>query len=174
METEIDEKTAPRWRIHLILGIAVLMMLTPSFLYLAGPLRSPMVVEGDRLGQHDCPACNASTKSDCTRCGNKRQVLHVFPGPNRPTQVVGHVYSPDQAVIPQAQVTIDSAAGKIEVKTDEQGRFGATLPPGHYPLSIKSDKLSYSADLEVPKLTNPLPVDQELGFSLDHRPFVLK
>ena len=160
-------------KMHLLLGMAVLMMMVPTFLYLAGPLRQPLLMEGDKIEDRTCPQCNG-LKKDCIRCKGTGMVPFVIPGPLRPTQIVGHVYGPDQAVVPQAAVSIQTSAGAVELKTDEEGRFGATLPPGDYPLTVQAPQGQLQEPFKVEILRNPAPADLDLTFPTKHRAIFLQ
>lgn len=176
MQQSNCEPERPSYKIHLVLGLAVLMMLVPTFLYLAGPLRSPIMVEGDSLGEHTCPDCQGAA-GDCRRCHKTGKIPHVFPGPNRPVQIVGHLYGPDGQPVSGAAVAIKTSAGDIEVKSDERGMFGATLPPGKYAMAVTPsqppESNSESSEILVEALKAPIPADRDLGFTLEHRPFQL-
>jgi len=150
----------------LILSLA--MMLTPTILYWLGPLRRPAMADGDRLEMLTCIACSGSGKTDgksCSRCRGKKVLLNVVPGPHRPTYVVGQVYAPDgTSVVPGAQVRFSSSAGSWERKTDDQGRFGADLGPGRYPVEIQSAQGRLSTVIEVVPQITPSPVDLDPKF----------
>ena len=158
---------------HLLLGLAVLMMMVPTFLYLAGPLRQPLLTVGDRIEDRTCPKCNGLRK-DCTRCKGTGVIPFVIPGPLRPTTITGHVYGPDQAVVPQASVLIQTSGESIPLKTDETGRFGATLPPGDYPITIESPQGQLQDKLSVAVLKVPTPADLDLTFPSEDRAIFLK
>lgn len=151
-----------------LLILSLFMMLTPSFLYWFGPLRRPAMVDGDKLAMLACPVCGGSGQVDggqCRRCRGKKLVQHVIPSPQRPTYVEGHVYAPDSSSpVPQAKVTLNSSEGSWTVHTDEQGRFGADLPPGSYPLTIEGPGGSLSTDLVVEPQVTPSPVDLDPRF----------
>jgi hypothetical protein len=174
MDTKFFTKS--RWgfaKMQLLLGMAVLMMLVPTFLYLAGPLRQPLLTQGDRIEDRTCPMCKG-LKRDCPRCKGTGVVPFVVPGLLRPTNIIGHVYGPDQAVVPQAAVSIQTSAGTIELKTDEQGRFGACMPPGEYPMTIQSSKGQLQDKLKVAVLKVATPADLDLTFPSEQRAIFLQ
>lgn len=157
---------------HLVLGMAVMMMLVPTFLYVAGPLRQPLLTEGDKIEDRTCPQCNGM-KKDCPRCKGTGVVPFVIPGPVRPTQIIGHVYAPDQSVVADASVTVQGGGQTMSFKTDEQGRFGVTVPPGEYPISIQSPKGQLDDKINVAVL-KPAPADLDLAFPTEDRAIFLQ
>ena len=160
-------------KMHLVLGLAVLMMMVPTFLYLAGPLRQPLMVEGDRLEDRPCPQCQG-TQKDCKRCHGKGVVPHVVPGPLRPTQVVGHIYAPDQSPVSNAKVSLQTSVGPIDLQSDEKGRFGVTLPPGSYSMTLKSAQGELQEQVKVEVLKTPTPADLDLTFPTEDRAYFLQ
>lgn len=160
----------------LILSLA--MMLTPTFLYWLGPLRRPAMADGDRLEKMACPICTGTGQTagkQCGRCRGKKQILHVVPGPNRPTYVVGHVYAPDGVtVVPAAALKFSSEAGAWTRQTDEKGCFGADLGPGKYPLEITSPMGKLTTVIEVAPQTSPSPADLDPRFPTRVDSFVLQ
>lgn len=157
----------------LILSLA--LMLTPSFLYWFGPLRRPAMVDGDQLTMLACPECKGvDSKERCRRCFGKKVVQGIIPSPHRPTYVVGHVYAPDAATpVGKAKVTFNSTAGSWTRETDEYGRFGADLAPGHYPLTIEGTVGKLQTTLVVEPQVSPSPVDQDPRFPTRHDAYTL-
>ncbi|MBT9586414.1 hypothetical protein IV102_23930 [bacterium] len=161
-----------------LLLLSLAMMLTPSFLYWLGPLRRPAMTDGDVLKMMPCPVCAGSglvQNQNCQRCRGKKQLQHVIPGPHRPTCIEGHVYAPDgSTVVPEASVTFSSEAGSWSRKTDEQGRFGADLVPGRYPVEIDSPRGKLKTFIVVAPQVTPSPVDIDWSFPLRRDAFTLK
>lgn len=161
-----------------LLILSLCMMLTPSFLYWFGVLNRPAMVDGDRLAMLPCPACAGSGQSGskpCSRCRGKKQVQHVIPSPERPTYIEGHVYAADtKAPVAKARVTLSSRLGQWTRQTDEQGRFGADLPPGSYPITIEAPVGKLSTTLVVEPQVSPSPVDLDPRFPVRHDEFHLR
>jgi len=160
-------------RSRLLLGAAVLMMLVPSFMFWAGPLRRPLMVAGDRLEERACLVCKGSNP-DCKRCRGKGVLEYIVPGPQRPTHIIGHVYANDQPV-ESAHVTILTSVEPITLRTDPAGRFGATLPPGNYTVVLKKAEGTPESrhELSVAALTEPVPSDDQVTFPTQDRGFNL-
>lgn len=160
-----------------LLILSLVLMLMPSILYWVGPLRRPAMADGDRLEMLACPVCSGSGQSEqkpCSRCRGKKKVQFVVPGPHRPTYLEGHVYAPDgQSIVPEAQVTFSSSMGDWTRKTDDQGRFGADLPPGKYPLKISSSLGKLETVVEIQTQTEPTAVDLDLRFPQRRDRFIL-
>lgn len=161
-----------------LLFLSFVLMLTPSILYWAGPLRRPAMADGDKLAMMPCPVCSGQGQVQgkvCSRCHGRKELQHVVPGPHRPFIFVGHVYAPDQTtVVPEAKVTFDSKAGSWSKQTDEKGCFGADLPPGQYPLTIESPQGNLKTTLDIKPQVSPSPVDLDLRFPTLRQPFVLQ
>jgi hypothetical protein len=151
-----------------LLILSLLMMLTPSFLYWIGPLRRPAMADGDRIETRVCPGCNGSGQvkdKKCSQCRGKKQVQYMVPGPHRPTYVEGHVYAPDGVtVVPEAKLQFHCEAGDWKHTTDEQGRFGADLPPGKYPLEIVSPQGKLSTVIDIAPQTTATPIGLDPSF----------
>lgn len=161
-----------------LLILSLLLMLTPSFLYWAGPLRRPAMVDGDQLVMLACPQCQGSGlqgEQKCGRCRGKKEVQHVQPSQHRPTYLEGQVYAPDGVTtVAEAEVTFSSSAGSWTRKTDPSGRFGADLPPGKYPLEIRSPQGQLSTVIDITPQVSPSPVDLDPRFPSLKRPYVLQ
>ncbi|MFN8608396.1 MAG: hypothetical protein U0931_12740 [Vulcanimicrobiota bacterium] len=161
-----------------LLILSLLLMLTPSFLYWGGVLRRPAMADGDQLTLMACPQCGGSGQSEsklCPRCRGKKQVQFIIPGPHRPTYVEGHVYAPDGVtVVPAAALSFQSEAGGWQRKTDEQGRFGADLGPGKYPLEIVAPQGKLTTVIEVLPQVTPSPADLDPTFPKRVDRFVLQ
>lgn len=85
------------------------------------------------------------------------------------------MYAPDgRSVVPEAQVTFSSSLGDWTRKTDEQGRFGADLPPGKYPLKIASPQGQLETTVEIAQQTEATPVDRDLRFPQRQDRFILR
>ncbi len=156
---------APSNRFKLMLAVAMLLMLTPSLLYLAGPLRRPLLFKGDRLveleahkvGERWVPYQNG--RQDSSSRG--RKVWFVLPGPHRPVRFVGKVVSKAGNLLEGIQITLKTQDGTEIVRvTDSQGRFGYDLPPGRYYLAFNmSGKTVLKEELKVPRYYDPLPAE---------------
>ncbi|MCA9795877.1 MAG: hypothetical protein KC910_28915, partial [Candidatus Eremiobacteraeota bacterium] len=53
---------------RLLLGLAVLLMFVPTFLFAAGPLRRPPMFEGDRIQELECRRCLGTGKEGADEC----------------------------------------------------------------------------------------------------------
>jgi hypothetical protein len=167
---------------RILLGISVLLMMVPTFLYVQGPLRQPLLTPGDKIIQSTCPDCrglgqvtavNATSPSTCRRCSGTGKVPYVVAGPKRPTQIIGHVYAPDAITpISNADVHLETGLVPIDLKTDPHGMFGVTLPPGNYTLNLKSPTGNYKRGLTVDMIQQALPADRDLTFLTLHEAFV--
>lgn len=140
-----------------------MLMLVPTFLFLAGPLRRPPMFEGDRIVELDCAACKG-LDPECDACSGKGKTGFVIPGPNRPQYLVGTVT--DKATgksLAGASVKVSTEAGPIELKTSQEGQFGLRLPPGSYPLRLEAEgHPPLEQELEVVPNEQPIPVSGDI------------
>lgn len=146
-----------------LLGLAVLMMLVPTFLFAAGPLRRPPMFEGDQLTKARCQPCEGLGQvkgSECEVCRGQGQIDVVIPGPHRPVQLVGTVRLREQSV-GGAAIEIVYSDGAFELKTNPQGQFGAKLPPGSYTVRVAHDGRKTEKELKVEPDNAPIPVNGE-------------
>jgi hypothetical protein len=156
------------------------MMMVPTFLYFHGELRHPLLLEGDKIVEAACPDCHGSGKAAdkihrCARCDGRGVIAYVVAGPKRPTQIVGHVYAPDsEQPVNAADVHLETGSIPIDLKTDDQGRFGVTLPPGNYTLNVKAPQGTYLEPLPVSVIAKPQPADRDLSFMTIQQAFHLK
>ena len=161
-------------RQRFLLGLAVLMMLVPTIMFAAGPLRLPAMFEGDELVELACPVCEGSgvqEKEKCRRCSGRGQVPGLIAGPHRPVQIVGTVTTGQQP-LEGAEVTVDlGAQGKLNYHTNPEGQFGVKLPPGRYSITVTHDGHSSVQDFEVIHHSEPVVIEeggnlrkQELSF----------
>jgi len=87
---------------------------------------------------------------------------------------VGHIYGPDGSQVAAAEVEVSTSQGSRAMKTDEQGRFGITLPPGSYALKVNSAKGKLEEWIKIDVLNIPAPADRDLAFPREDRGFTLK
>lgn len=160
-----------------LLILSLVMMLAPTLLYWIGPLRRPAMADGDTLVLVACPVCSGSGQiqgQKCSRCRGKKEVQGILPGPHRPIYLEGHVYAPDGVTpVPAADVEFSSEAGSWARKTDEQGRFGADLGPGNYPLKLTSPVGHLSTTIEVPVQREAQAVDLDPRFPTRKETYIL-
>lgn len=162
--TRASSKMNTLLRQRILLGLAILLMMVPTFLFVAGPLRRPPMFEGDRLVELDCSVCRG-VNPECETCAGKGKSTFVIPGPNRPIYLVGTVTDrASGASLAGASVKVSTEAGPIELKTSEEGQFGLRLPPGTYPLRIQDEKHPVLDEtLEVAPNQQPIPVSGDLS-----------
>lgn len=154
-------KTLTRYR--LLLGLAVLMMFTPTFLYFAGPLRDPLTFDGDRFvelksRQVDGRLQLVEDDQDTEYEYNQ----FIIPGPNRPARITGTVYAePDpNKRVAAAQVRLLAGDLTLELETSPEGQFGLDLPPGTYTLEIAAFGYApHSQELVVDYSQEPIPAE---------------
>lgn len=169
-------------RQRLLLGIAVLMMLVPTFLLGAGKLGRAPLFEGDVRKEMSCVSCNGTGKlvgkeESCSTCRGRGVADFILPGPNRPLQLVGTVKSSKGEPVSGAQIAArekDVEGEPVLLETNKDGQFGLKVPPGEYLLSITSGSgPATEATLSVLPNKTPIPA---VGYDTLHqleRDFVL-
>ncbi len=156
-------------RQRLLLGIAVLLMITPTILYSAGLLGRAPLYEGDVRKEMTCITCNGlgrSGEDTCRTCRGKGVAEFILPGNNRPLQIVGTVYNSSGEVVEGADVAVrqsDQAPGQdgameILFNTNGDGQFGVKLPPGQYVFKVSKEQSGpVEETLTVAQDPAPLP-----------------
>ncbi len=161
---------------RILLGLAVIMMLVPTIMFAAGPLRLPPLFEGDQVVEVACPTCEGSGSVDgekCNKCSGQGLVPGIVAGPNRPVQIVGIVLS-GQQMIEGARVKVDLGSGeKLSYQTNDKGQFGVKLPPGNYRIEVSHGEKTASTEVEVLHHKEPVAIEeggnlyrQEIEFQL--------
>jgi hypothetical protein len=129
---------------RILLGIAVLLMFTPTFLYSAGMLGQAPLYEGDVRKEMGCLTCDGMGRTDkeetCGTCRGRGVAEFILPGPNRPLQLVGTVLNSSGEKQEGANIAVHEAgvtpgengAKEILFLTNGDGQFGVKLPPGEY------------------------------------------
>jgi Carboxypeptidase regulatory-like domain len=150
---------------RLLLGIAVLMILTPTILYSAGLLGRAPIYEGDVRKEMTCITCDGLGRSageeSCSTCRGRGVADFIIPGPNRPLQLVGTVKASTGETVEGADIACREAEGndmELLFKSNGDGQFGIKLPPGTYIVKVSApDKGSVSESVLVEANTDPLP-----------------
>jgi hypothetical protein len=129
---------------RLLLGIAVLLMFTPTFLYSAGLLGQPPLYDGDVRKEMTCLTCDglgtSAEKESCGTCRGRGVADFIIPGPNRPQQLVGTVFNASGETIEGADIAVhvsgavpgEGGVKELLFKTNPDGQFGVKLPVGEY------------------------------------------
>ena len=148
---------------RLLLGLAVLLMLAPTFMYAGGYLGQSPMFEGDTRKEMTCATCDGlglvKTES-CKTCRGRGVVDYILPGPNRPLQLVGTVQDSKSKPLVGADIAITESgkAGEpIIMKTNDSGQFGFKFPPGSYHLRLTHEKLASDQELKVEANLQPIP-----------------
>lgn len=152
-------------RQQLLLGLAVIMMLVPTFLYSAGLLGRAPLFEGDVRKEMTCAVCNglgrSANEDSCPTCRGRGVADFIIPGPNRPIQMVGTVKSAAGKVLEGAEIATRQAEGddtQLILKTNGDGQFGIKLPPGGYVMTVSADGHgSLTENIQVAANKEPLP-----------------
>ncbi len=161
-------------RQRILLAVAVLLMLVPTFLLAAGKIGQPPIFDGDQRLELTCIVCDgmgrvdADTEEKCAECRGTGIAEYIVPGDLRPIQLVGTVLDSAGAVVPDAEVrgfelSLEEAGPQVSefsltVYSNDSGQFGLKLPPGHYRLEIEHDAGKMVEDLEVQRIETPLLV----------------
>lgn len=137
-------------RQRVILGIAVLLMFTPTILYSAGLLGQAPMYDGDVRKEMTCLVCNGMGRTGeedtCGTCRGRGVAEFILPGQNRPLQLVGTVMNTSGEKIEGADIAVHMAgvtpgedgAKEILFKTNGDGQFGVKLPPGEYVIKVSN------------------------------------
>lgn len=155
---------------RILLGIAVLLMFTPTFLYSAGLLGQAPLYEGDIRKEMSCLTCEGLGRSGeeetCGTCRGRGVAEFILPGPHRPLQVVGTVYNSSGEKIEGANIAVhvlgavpgQDGAKEILFVTNDDGQFGVKLPPGEYVIKAGTEGGAEIQDsLLVEHNPSPLP-----------------
>jgi hypothetical protein len=154
---------------RLLLGLAVLMMLAPTFMLASGRLGGPPMFEGDTRKETSCRTCDGMGKvkgETCPTCRGRGFADYIFPGDNRPIQLVGTVQGPGSKPLVGAKIDITEVGVKadaIPMLTNEAGQFGFKFPPGSYHMSFSAPgtTLKLERDIKVEADRDPIPVRGE-------------
>lgn len=139
------------------------MMLVPTIMFAAGPLRLPPMFEGDQLVEVACPDCSGLGKVEgekCNRCSGQGMVPGIAAGPHRPVQVVGTVLSGDNKIV-GAEVKVDlGSEGELTYQTNGDGQFGVKLPPGTYQIAVIHEQNSSNQQVVVLHHKEPVVIEE--------------
>ncbi|MBI3924420.1 MAG: carboxypeptidase regulatory-like domain-containing protein [Armatimonadetes bacterium] len=148
-------------RYRLLLGIAVLLMFTPTFLYFAGPLRAPLTFEGDRVVELKAREVEGRyVPIEDAQSTDYELREFIIPGQHRPVRVTGTVFdaADEKRRIARAAVKLKAQGLELQKETSEQGQFGLDLPPGRYALEISAPGYqTYAQEYVVEHSTEPIP-----------------
>ena len=155
-------------RQRLLLGIAVLLMITPTILYSAGLLGRAPLYDGDVRKELTCVTCNGlgrTGEDTCSTCHGRGVADFILPGPFRPLQLVGTVYNSSGEAVEGADIGVHQAdqtpgtdgAKEILFKTNADGQFGVKLPPGQYVIKVSKGE-SGPVEESITVERNPEPV----------------
>ena len=135
---------------RLLMGLAVLLILTPTFLYGAGKLGRAPMYDGDVRKEVTCLTCNGLGRTGedaCSTCYGRGVAEFIYPGPHRPLQMVGTVYNASGQKIEGAEVGVkiadpapgEDAGQELVFRTNADGQFGVKVPPGSYIFRVVAD-----------------------------------
>lgn len=153
------------------MGLAVLMMLAPTFLYAGGYLGRAPMFEGDVRKEMTCASCQGlgTVKNEkCKTCHGLGVADYIIPGPNRPVQLIGTLHDKDNKPLVGAEIAITEVgqtASPIVMRTNENGQFGFKFPPGSYNLKLTHGKLAAQESLKVEPYLQPIAAQ---GFETLH------
>lgn len=155
-------------RQRLLLGLAVLLMLGPTFLYAAGKIGGAVVFKGDTVKEMECKACGGLGKvlptdkeASCPTCHGKGFAKYVIPGPNRPIQLLGSVVDAEGKPLADASIAITEngvEASPIVVHTSKEGNFGFRFPPGSFHLKVSHPTKKAVAEKDLTVEINAEPI----------------
>ncbi len=155
-------------RQRILLAVAVLLMLVPTFLLAAGKIGQPPLFEGDVRREMTCITCDGlgrqtheSEQDPCSVCKGTGVAEFIIAGPNRPLQLVGTVTDGKSEPLAGAEIRaqeLEDQEFSLIVSTNAQGQFGLKLPPGHYRLQFAHEHGNLDTQFEVPVNDRPLPV----------------
>lgn len=149
-------------RQRILLGLAVLMMLAPTFMYAGGYLGRAPLFEGDSRKEMTCVTCDGLGKvkdEKCTTCYGRGVAEFIIPGPNRPVQLVGTVHDTGAKPLVGAEIEITESVNPgppIVMRTNDDGQFGFKFPPGSYKLKLKHEKLALDQEIKVEPNSSPI------------------
>jgi hypothetical protein len=167
-------------RQRILLGLAVLMMLAPTFMYAGGYLGRAPMFEGDQRQEMTCLACDGMGKvkeEPCKTCYGRGVAEYILPGPNRPLQLVGTVYDVKSRPLVGAEIEItpsENPGAPIVMRTNHDGQFGFKFPPGSYKLKLKHEKLAAEQSLTVEANTKPIAASGSETLHKIERTFTLQ
>lgn len=164
-------------RQRILLAVAVLLMLVPTFLLAAGKIGQPPLFDGDQRLELTCIVCDgmgrldAETEDSCVECRGTGVAEYIVPGESRPVQFVGTVLDAAGAVVSGAEVHAFELSSEetglqvsefsLVVYSNDAGQFGLKLPPGHYRIEIDHDSGKGMEDIEVTRNETPILVRGE-------------
>ncbi len=126
---------------QLLLGLAVIMMFVPTFMYFEGSLQKPPMWEGDELVQVTCPTCDGEPgEKECSYCKDRGLVSAIKPGQHRPLYLIGTVVDQQEQPLEGASVEVSTWAEPLHFETSAEGQFGVKLPPGTYTIKVEAEE----------------------------------
>lgn len=154
-------------RHRILMGLAVLMMLAPTFLYAGGYLGRAPLFEGDTRKEMTCADCQGlGTVKDkngadekCKTCHGLGVADYIIPGPNRPIQLVGTLHDKAGKPLVDAEIAITEVGqpgSPIVMQTNNDGQFGFKFPPGTFNLKLTHGKLAAQETLKVEPDLHPI------------------
>lgn len=149
-------------RQRILLGLAVLMMLAPTFLYAGGYLGRAPLFDGDSRKEMTCLPCQGLgqvKEEKCVTCQGLGVAEFIIPGPNRPLQLVGTVHDAKAQPLVGAEIEITESVNPgspIVMKTNDDGQFGFKFPPGSYELKLRHQDLTSSEQIKVEPNLSPI------------------
>lgn len=172
-------------RQRLLLGLAVLMMLAPTFLFASGKLGQSPLFEGDSRKELTCLVCDGLGKvkdrekkdDKCPTCRGLGVVDYIIPGPNRPQQLVGTLHDSKGRPLTGAEIAITEVgqpADPIVMKTNDDGQFGFKFPPGNFHLKLTHGALAAEQDLKVEPNSQPIASTDSETLHKFEKTFVLQ
>lgn len=150
-------------RQRFLLGLAVLMMLAPTFMYAAGKLGQAPMFTGDTRKEMTCLSCDGLGTTQgisCKNCYGRGVGDYIIPGPNRPIQLIGTLHDPKAKPLVGAEIAITESGDKeskpVIMKTNDNGQFGFRFPPGSYHLKLSHDTLAAEQEVTVEPNLDPI------------------
>lgn len=149
-------------RQRFLLGLAVLLMLAPTFMYAAGKLGQAPMFAGDTRKEMTCLTCDGlgtAKGESCKTCYGRGVGDYIIPGPNRPIQLIATLQDGRSLPLVGADIAITekgSDAQPVMMKTNDDGKFGFRFPPGRYQLKLTHGKLSGDEEIEVKANLDPI------------------
>ena len=151
---------------RLLLGLAVIMMLVPTFMYASGMLGRAPLYEGDVRQEMSCVVCSGSGQvtvdsenSGCTACRGRGVGEFIIPGPNRPLQLVGTVLNSENEPVEGAEIVTTETTNPdatVTMISNQDGQFGVKLPPGEFTLKVTSPSGTVTENVKVEPNTTPI------------------
>lgn len=151
---------------RLLLGLAVLMMLIPTFMYAGGMLGRAPLYEGDVRREMTCVVCSGTglqagsdEEASCTVCRGRGVGEFIIPGNNRPLQLVGTVLDSENKPVEGVEIETSETSDptvSITMVSNQDGQFGVKLPPGDFTLKLTSPKGTATETLKIEPNSAPI------------------